>query len=107
MKRSVINRTMSLALILVMLFSIASCGKKNSGKKGRTISSDDPWFDARIYSMKLGLNTGGKEISFRTQELAGADDDYIVVFTKGYYVTPGSLRLFIRKRTRKADTMSR
>ena len=89
MKRSVINRTMSLALILVMLFSIASCGKKNSGKKGRTISSDDPWFDARIYSMKLGLNTGGKEISFRTQELAGADDDYIVVFTKGYYVTPG------------------
>ena len=51
MKRSVINRTMSLALILVMLFSIASCGKKNSGKTANEWITEHVMEDIR-YNLK-------------------------------------------------------
>ena len=88
MKRTIVSRTISLALIPVMLFSIASCGKKQAGKTARKIAPEDPWFDAKVYNIEPDLDTGGKEIDYSTQKLAGADDKYIVVFSQGSYILP-------------------
>ena len=75
-------------LIPVMLFSIASCGKKQAGKTARKIAPEDPWFDAKVYNIEPDLDTGGKEIDYSTRKLAGADDKYIVVFSQGSYILP-------------------
>ena len=88
MKNKLINKILSLILISAMLLPAASCGKKTSGKAEKKIASDDPWFDSKVYSIKPDLDTGGKEINFSMQQLAGADDKYIVVFSYGYYVNP-------------------
>ena len=88
MKRTIVSRTISLALIPVMLFSIASCGKKQAGKTARKIAPEDPWFDAKVYNIEPDLDTGGKEIDYSTRKLAGADDKYIVVFSQGSYILP-------------------
>ena len=88
MKRTFVSRTISFALIPVMLFSIASCGKKQAGKTARKIAPEDPWFDAKVYNIEPDLDTGGKEIDYSTRKLAGADDKYIVVFSQGSYILP-------------------
>ena len=88
MKRAFVSRTISFALILAMMFSIASCGKKQVGKTARKIAPEDPWFDAKVYNIEPDLDTGGKEIDYSTQKLAGADDKYIVVFSQGSYILP-------------------
>ena len=88
MKRTIVSRTISLALIPVMLFSIASCGKKQAGKTARKIAPEDPWFNAKVYNIEPDLDTGGKEIDYSTRKLAGADDKYIVVFSQGSYILP-------------------
>ena len=88
MKRAFVSRTISFALILAMMFSIASCGKKQAGKTARKIAPEDPWFDAKVYNIEPDLDTGGKEIDYSTQKLAGADDKYIVVFSQGSYILP-------------------
>ena len=88
MKRTIVSRTISFALILAMMFSIASCGKKQAGKTARKIAPEDPWFDAKVYNIEPDLDTGGKEIDYSTQKLAGADDKYIVVFSQGSYILP-------------------
>lgn len=90
MKNKLIIRVLSLTLISAMLLSTASCGKKNTGKSTKKIAAEDPWFDSKVYSIKPDLDTGGKEINFSTQKLAGADDKYIVVFSYGYYVNPNT-----------------
>ena len=87
MRRTLLSKTVSLVLIPAMLLSIASCGKK-SGKKARKIAPEDPWFDAKVYNIEPELDTGGKEIDYSTQKLAGADDKYIVVFSQGSSVLP-------------------
>ena len=88
MKRTFVSRTISFALILAMMFSIASCGKKQAGKTARKIAPEDPWFDAKVYNIEPDLDTGGKEIDYSTRKLAGADDKYIVVFSQGSYILP-------------------
>ena len=88
MKRTIVSRTISFALILAMMFSIASCGKKQAGKTARKIAPEDPWFDAKVYNIEPDLDTGGKEIDYSTQKLAGADDKYFVVFSQGSYILP-------------------
>ncbi len=88
MKRTIVSRTISFALILAMMFSIASCGKKQAGKTARKRAPEDPWFDAKVYNIEPDLDTGGKEIDYSTQKLAGADDKYIVVFSQGSYILP-------------------
>ena len=88
MRRSIICKIITLVLIPAMLFSIASCGKKQAGKTTRKIAPEDPWFDAKVYNIEPDLDTGGKEIDYSTQKLAGADDKYIVVFSQGSYILP-------------------
>lgn len=89
MKSTLLNRLLSLTLISAVLLSTAACGKRNSGKAAKKISSDDPWFDVKEYSVEPALDTHGKEIDFKSlQNLAGADDKYIVVFSSGNYISP-------------------
>ena len=89
MKSTFFSRILSLTLISALLLSTAACGKKNSGKSVKKISPDDPWFDAKVYSVEPGLDTHGKEIDFKgLHKLAGADDKYIVVFSSGNYINP-------------------
>ena len=67
-----------------MLLSIASCGKKVSGKKTRKIASEDPWFNAKVYNIDPDFNDeGGKVIEYGQQKLVGIDDKYIAVFSNG------------------------
>lgn len=88
MRRPLIIRIVTLGLLLAMMLSIASCGKKSHGKAGRKIAPEDPWFNAKTYNIDPGLDTGGKEIEYKQQKLAGADDKYIVVFSNGNYAQP-------------------
>ena len=88
MKRPILCRIITPVLITAMLLSVASCGRKSHGKTGRKIAPGDPWFDAKTYNIDPGLDTGGKEIEYKQQKLAGADDKYIVVFSNGNYARP-------------------
>ena len=92
MRRTLFSKTVSLVLLPAMLLSIASCGKRSSGKAARKIAPEDPWFDAKIYNIEPDLDTGGKEIDYSTRKLAGADDKYIVVFSQGSYLLPDNNR---------------
>ena len=88
MKRTLLSKTLSLILIPTMLLSIASCGKKASGKKARKITPEDPWFNAKVYSIEPDLDTKGKVIEYGQQQLVGIDDKYIVVFSNGNLACP-------------------
>ena len=88
MKRTLLSKTLSLILIPAMLLSIASCGKKASGKKAKKITPEDPWFNAKVYSIEPDLDTKGKVIEYGQQQLVGIDDKYIVVFSNGNLARP-------------------
>ena len=88
MKQSLLSKTLSLILIPAMLLSIASCGKKVSSKKTRKISSEDPWFNVKVYNIDPDFNDEGKVIEYGQQKLVGIDDKYIAVFSNGLYANP-------------------
>ena len=88
MKHKVLSKIISMALISVMLLSTASCGKKTYGKTARKISSEEPWFNAKVYNIEPDLEADGKVIEYKQQKLAGIDDKYIVVFSNGDFVHP-------------------
>lgn len=88
MIRKFASKTLSLVLMLAVLLPAASCGMNNSEKTVRKIAAEDPWFDAKVYEIEPDLDKGGKEINYKTQWLAGADDKYIVVFSQGSYIRP-------------------
>ena len=88
MKHKVLSKIISMALIPVMLLSTASCGKKTYGKTARKISSEEPWFNAKVYNIEPDLEADGKVIEYKQQKLAGIDDKYIVVFSNGDFVHP-------------------
>lgn len=90
MKQSLFCKTISVLLTISSLLSSVSCGKKSS-EKSKKITSEDPWFDVQNYSIETDLNTCGKEIDYRQQKLAGADDKYIVVFSYGDYIRPDNI----------------
>ena len=85
MNRSLFTKLVSLTLIFATLLSIVSCGKNGLGNDSRKVTALDPWFDAKVYSIEPCLDPDGKEIEYKAQKLAGSDDNYIVVFSYGYY----------------------
>lgn len=87
MKQSLFCKTISVLLTISSLLSSVSCGKKSS-EKSKKISSEDPWYDATVYSIDPELDVGEKEIDYKTQKLAGSDENYIVEFLHGNYVIP-------------------
>lgn len=76
MKHKVLSKIISMALIPVMLLSTASCGKKTYGKTARKISSEEPWFNAKVYNIEPDLEADGKVIEYKQQKLAGISREY-------------------------------
>ena len=98
MKRSSL-RLVSAALVLAMALSFAACDKKdgggtgpvtgNSGRTGRKIAEDSPWFNS-VKTEILPAIDPSKNIRFANSSLAGADENNIVIFTRGDSMsTPG------------------
>jgi ABC-type glycerol-3-phosphate transport system substrate-binding protein len=73
----------SIALVLSMALSQISCDS-NTNKKTRKITADTPWYNAEIIDFKPEINTD-KELESVWQYIAGADKNYIVMYSDGMY----------------------
>ena len=81
-------RSISLLLTFSMVLSVAGCGKKPvENKEPRVVTDDSPWFTSSIIDCESGADTD-KHIEYLNYELAGADDNYYVVFSRGRYAMP-------------------
>ena len=80
-------KAVSVALLLAMAVSAASCGRKTN-KKIRKISEDSPWFNAKIIDVETGTEKGRPLGSWLYQRLAGMDDKYFIIETRGDYQEP-------------------
>ena len=96
MKRSSL-RLVSAALIFAMALSFAACDKKdgggtapvNGGRPGRKIAEDSPWFNS-VKTEIMPVIDPSKNIQYANSSLAGADENNIVIFTRGDSMsTPG------------------
>ena len=76
--------TLAILLVLSMTLSIASCGVNNSKSKNQKISADTPWYDAEYIDFKIETNSK-KQLESLNHYLAGADNDYIVIRSRGSY----------------------
>lgn len=76
-------RAASIALVLSMALSQISCDS-NTNKKAKKITADTPWYNAEIIDFKPEINTD-KELESMSQYIAGADDNYIVMYSDGMY----------------------
>ena len=86
MKTSV-NKLVSTLIIISLLLSMASCGKKNNSRSEKKISEDSPWFTSNIVDCESGADPD-KNIEYLNYDLAGVDDKYYVVFARGRYAMP-------------------
>ena len=86
MKTSV-NKLVSTLIIISLLLSMASCGKKNNSRSEKKISEDSPWFTSNIVDCESGADPD-KNIEYLNYDLAGADEKYYVVFARGRYAMP-------------------
>lgn len=91
MKRIFANKVVSLALILAMLFSGASCNRKETAKEHRKILPEDPWFDSKVIHIVPNVDIGSKILNYKEQRLLGTDDKNIVVLTRAYYQTDNDM----------------
>ena len=96
MKRSSL-RLVSAALIFAMALSFAACDKKDGGgttpvsggRPGRKIAEDSPWFNSVKTEITPAIDPS-KNIQYANSSLAGADENNIVIFTRGDSMsTPG------------------
>ena len=73
-----------------MLMSVAACSKNGGSKGGHggtKISADSPWYDAKKLEVELDV-ANGKETEYVYSQLAGLNDDYLIVLTNGNYKLP-------------------
>ena len=73
-----------------MLMSAAACsrnGGSKGGHGGTKISADSPWYDAKKLEVELDV-ANGKETEYVYSQLAGLNDDYLIVLTNGNYKLP-------------------
>lgn len=85
-------KIISCALIAAMALPVASCGKKNSKSRekspsGTKITADSPWFENNIFTVKPELKLD-KKTEYVTQSITGIDEDYMVIYSSGYYKMP-------------------
>ena len=76
-----------------MLFSLASCSKKNGGSSshsGRKITSDTPWYDANEIAFDPGYDKA-KDTDYIYSSFAGSDEKYIAIMTQGNYKIPSNI----------------
>ncbi|MBR4430192.1 MAG: hypothetical protein IKS75_02755 [Clostridiales bacterium] len=81
----------SVALVLSMALSCASCGKKKTdevkSRSGVVISADDPWYNTRKINVSLNIDES-RPIDRVQQRLLGIDEDKMILLTNGYYKFP-------------------
>ena len=73
-----------------MLMSAAACsrnGGSKGGHGGTKISADSPWYDAKKLEVELDVGKD-KETEYVYSQLAGLNDDYLIVLTNGNYKLP-------------------
>ena len=82
-------KTVSVLLTASMVLSVASCsaGKPKSGKSGKKISEDSPWYDTTSISLAVDIDDS-RQVDYEYHQLAGADKNNIVILTSGYYRMP-------------------
>ncbi|MBR2549257.1 MAG: extracellular solute-binding protein [Clostridiales bacterium] len=86
------QKLISTLIIISVLLSLSSCGKKNdpvesgsiAAQSGSQISTDSPWFENKRINIDLGIDES-KPAEFIDTKLAGLDDKYIVVVSTVYY----------------------
>lgn len=100
MRRTIIKITAAV-LAASMALSFAACNKggkgggrssgsgsdKDHGRSGDKISADMPWFDSKIIDVDIPLENS-KDVEYAYPNLAGVDDENIVVLMSGYYKMP-------------------
>ena len=83
-KSHILNKTISVVLLLSAALSVASCGVSESKSKNKKLSAETPWYDAEIIDFKIETNSQ-KHLDSLFHYLAGADNDYIVIRSSGSY----------------------
>lgn len=88
-RRKKIIRLLSASLVLLMLMTLSSCGKKKVKREKRLnkITSDTPWFETETIDVDSWVPSD-KEVYRAYPFFAGGDDKYYVVYMTGQYKTP-------------------
>ena len=85
-KKPANNSRKALALCLASIMMFSSCSFVNTSN-AKKITADTPWYNAEILEFKPETNKN-KTVDAIWHYLAGSDDKYIAVFSKGYYKIP-------------------
>jgi len=84
-------KALACALIVALVLPMAACKNKSKSREksrsGTVISADSPWFDNVIFKSKAEVDTK-KDLEYASQALAGSDDQYVGIYTNGYYKMP-------------------
>ncbi len=88
MKKAVVG-AVSAVLLFAMGMSIVACNV-NGKNKGAKVAADSEWYESEIYKINLGIDTS-KEVEQTFSWIAGADDENMVIVTKGRYMMPDSI----------------
>lgn len=76
----------ALALSMATILLITSCSFVNTSKNARIVSADSPWFNSSTYDVDLGTDPDRElEDNDYDLRLAGADENYLVVYATGDY----------------------
>ena len=86
MKRTIV-KAVSLVLAFSFILACTSCAKKEKTKKSKIITEDTPWFDYTATDIESGADPE-KQVEYLHQVLAGTDDKYYVIFSRGRYQMP-------------------
>ena len=85
-------KAVSLILAASMLGSLAACKKNkendinnnDTSHSGQKITEDTPWFDSKITDVEIDVDSS-REVDSTYQQLIGADDKNVILFTGGQY----------------------
>ena len=88
-------KAVSLILAASMLGSLAACKKNkendinnnDTSHSGQKITEDTPWFDSKITDVEIDVDSS-REVDSTYQQLIGADDKNVILFTGGQYKMP-------------------
>ena len=78
------NKVIAAIVLLSIVLSVVSCGTKEEKSKNTTVSTDTPWYDAEYIDFKIETNSK-KHLESLYHYLAGADNDYIAIRSRGSY----------------------
>ena len=88
--KKIMIKAASAVLVAAMILPIVSCGrKKTNSHGGRLIEEDSPWFEAKILEVDNGVSDD-REKDYTYSQLAGFDDEKMIVFTQGSYKMPSN-----------------